>query len=56
VVVSVGCWAAHRQVALRSPALLVRGRLEAVEGVLNVVAERLEPLPIDAPTRSRDFR
>jgi error-prone DNA polymerase len=56
VIVSVGCWAHHRQVALTAPAMLVRGRLEAVEGVLNVVAETLEPLPLDAPTTSRDFR
>jgi error-prone DNA polymerase len=56
VIVSVGCWAHHRHVALTAPAMLVRGRLEAVEGVLNVVAETLEPLPLDAPTTSRDFR
>jgi error-prone DNA polymerase len=43
-------------VALTAPAMLVRGRLEAVEGVINVVADHLEPLPLDAPTKSRDFR
>lgn len=56
VVVSKGCWAAHRQVARTAPALLVRGRLERSEGVTNVIAERLEALPISAPTKSRDFR
>jgi error-prone DNA polymerase len=56
VVVSSGCWAHHRHVALTAPAVVVRGRLEATEGVINVVAERLEPLPLPAPTRSRDFR
>lgn len=57
VVVSRGCWEHHRTVALTSPALLVRGRLEATEGVVNVVAERLEPLPLPVQAaRSRDFR
>ena len=56
VVVSKGCWTAHRRVARTAPAMLVRGRLERAEGVTNVIAERLERLPLDAPTRSRDFR
>jgi error-prone DNA polymerase len=57
VVVSRGCWEHHRTVALTAPALLVRGRLEATEGVVNVVAERLEPLPLPVQAaRSRDFR
>jgi error-prone DNA polymerase len=56
VVVSKGCWAAHRKVARSAPAMLVRGRLERSEGVTNVIADRLEPLPLSAPTKSRDFR
>ncbi|MGQ0830093.1 MAG: error-prone DNA polymerase [Microthrixaceae bacterium] len=56
VVVSKGCWAAHRKVARSSPALLVRGRLERSEGVTNVIADHLRPLPLAAPTKSRDFR
>ena len=56
VVVSKGCWAAHRTVARSAPAMLVRGRLERSEGVTNVIAERIEPLPLPAPTKSRDFR
>jgi error-prone DNA polymerase len=56
VVVSKGCWTAHRRVARSSPALLVRGRLERAEGVTNVIADRLEPLPLAATTKSRDFR
>ena len=56
VVVSKGCWAAHRQVARAAPAMLVRGRLERFEGVTNVIADRLEALPISTSTRSRDFR
>ncbi len=56
VVVSKGCWARHRRIARSAPALLVRGRLERAEGVINVIAEKLEPLPLSAPTKSRDFR
>jgi len=56
VVVSKGCWARHRRIAREAPALLVRGRLERSEGVINVVAEAMEPMPVPAATRSRDFR
>jgi error-prone DNA polymerase len=56
VVVSKGCWNAHRRVALTATAMLVRGRLERAEGVVNVVAERLSSLPVAATVRSRDFR
>ena len=56
VVVSKGCWARYRRVARSAPALLVRGRVEREEGVINVIAERLEPLPLDAAEKSRDFR
>jgi error-prone DNA polymerase len=56
VVVSKGCWAAHRKVAVTAPAMLIRGRLERSEGVINVVAERLSFLPVGGNVRSRDFR
>ncbi|HSL59967.1 MAG TPA: error-prone DNA polymerase [Acidimicrobiales bacterium] len=58
VVVSVGCYSRHRRVARAAPALVVRGRLERGDGgVLNVIAERLEPLDgVVSPLRSRDFR
>jgi error-prone DNA polymerase len=56
VVVSKGCWQRHRVLARTAPALLIRGRVENAEGVVNVVAERLELLPLGAPTKSRDFR
>jgi len=56
VVVSKGCWNAHRRVALTAPAMLIRGRLERSEGVVNVVAERLSHLPVPGALRSRDFR
>ena len=56
VICSKGCWTRYRQVALSGPALLVRGTLEKVEGVVNVVADKLEVLPLGEPVRSRDFR
>ncbi|MGI8684946.1 MAG: OB-fold nucleic acid binding domain-containing protein, partial [Acidimicrobiales bacterium] len=56
VICSPGVWARHRRVARSSPALLVRGTLERVEGVINIVADRIEPLDLALPTRSRDFR
>ena len=56
VVCSLGCWIHHRTVARSAAALLIRGRLERSEGVTNVIAERLDPLPVPASIRSRDFR
>jgi len=56
VVVSKGCWARYRKVARGAPAMLIRGRLERSEGVINVVAEELTPLPVPAHVASRDFR
>jgi error-prone DNA polymerase len=56
IVVSKGCWAHHRRVVRTAPALLIRGRLERVDGVTNVIAERIEALPIRTTLRSRDFR
>ena len=56
VVVSKGCWARYRKVARGAAALLVRGRLERAEGVINIVAEELTPLPVAATAGSRNFR
>jgi len=46
----------HRRVARSAAALVVRGRLERVDGVVNIVADRLEALSLSARTTSRDFR
>jgi error-prone DNA polymerase len=56
VICSKGCWARYRTVARSAPALVVRGRLEKVETVINIVAEFMEPLPVGAAVASRDFR
>lgn len=56
VVCSLGCWNRYRIVARRSPALLVKGRLERSEGVVNVIAHSIHTLPVVASSPSRDFR
>jgi len=49
-------WQRHRRVAVGSGGLLIRGMLERADGVLNVLAERIEPLNLGLRTTSRDFR
>src|SRR5690606_18349962 len=44
VICSPGLWQRYRKVARTSAALLVRGRLEKHEGVLNLTADRLDPV------------
>ena len=56
VICSRGVWTHYRRVARTAAALLVRGRLEREEGVVNVVAERFERLPLAVRRTSRDFR
>ena len=55
MVCSPGVWARYRQVAQSAPAMVVRGRLESVDGVVNVVADRIELLELAVTTRARDF-
>ena len=56
VIVSKGCWQRHKHVALTAVALIVRGRVEIAEGVINVVADKLVEFSMVAPIMSRDFR
>jgi error-prone DNA polymerase len=49
-------WDRHRRVARQSGGLLIRGRIEKTGDVINVVAERIEQLPLGLRTKSRDFR
>jgi error-prone DNA polymerase len=57
VVCSVGVWNRYRRVARDSPALIVRGTLErSPEGVVNLIADRFEPLEVSLRMTSRDFR
>ncbi|BCJ51077.1 error-prone DNA polymerase [Actinoplanes sp. NBRC 14428] len=56
VTCSPGLWQRYRRVARTSSALVVRGRLEQAEGVLNLVADRLDALTPPVTPASRDFR
>jgi error-prone DNA polymerase len=51
-----GLWLRYRKVARTSNALLVRGRLQKHEGVINLTADRLDPVPAPVIPKSRDFR
>jgi len=55
VVCSVGVWVRYRQVAQHAAAMVVRGRVEAAGGVVNIVAERIEPLELATTTKARNF-
>jgi error-prone DNA polymerase len=56
VICSQGLWLRYRKVARTSAALLVRGRLEKADGVINLNADRLTPLTVPIRSPSRDFR
>lgn len=56
VVCSIGVVVRHPRVARSAAAMVIRGTVERQEGVVNLVADRLEALPLRTPTRSRDFR
>ena len=57
VICSVGVWGRYRRVARESPAVIVRGILErSADGVVNLVADRIEYLSLSVRTRSRDFQ
>jgi error-prone DNA polymerase len=56
VICSRAVWARHRRVAREAAALVVRGMLERVDGVTNVVADRIDRLELSVRSTSRDFR
>jgi len=57
VVFSRGAWARWKSVARPAPVLLIRGRLERAQGVINLAAEWVEAYHPGAPVpASRDFR
>ena len=58
VICPPGVWKRYRKVARVAPALRVRGLLERHQGVINVLAQRIEALPLTLADalRSRDFR
>ncbi|WP_375480895.1 error-prone DNA polymerase [uncultured Jatrophihabitans sp.] len=57
VIVEETVWQRYRRVARESGGLLIRGMLEnTADGVINVLAERIERLPLGLKNTSRDFR
>ncbi|GAA4715783.1 error-prone DNA polymerase [Promicromonospora umidemergens] len=56
VICSVGLWQRFRRVARSAQAMVVRGRIEAADGAVNLVAEHLATLSLTVPARSRDFQ
>lgn len=57
ILVSPGLWARHKVVARASAALLIRGQVQAADGVVTLVADKLERLDLSMTTGpSRDFR
>lgn len=56
VICALGVWRRYRRVAVSAKAMIITGRLERVEGVINLVAHRLEALELGLATTSRDFR
>jgi error-prone DNA polymerase len=56
VICSRGVWTHYRRTARTAAALLIWGRLEREQGVVNVIAERLDRLPLAVRKTSRDFR
>ena len=56
VLCSRGCWVRHAEVLRRASALLVHGRVQYAEGVVNVIGERFSELRVPIRMASRDFR
>ncbi|MFD7024876.1 error-prone DNA polymerase [Promicromonospora sukumoe] len=56
VICTVGLWQRFRRVARSAQAMVIRGRIEAADGAVNLLAEHLAPLSLAVPGRSRDFR
>ncbi|ASR34178.1 error-prone DNA polymerase [Prauserella marina] len=56
VICTAGLWQRYHRIARSSPALLVRGVVEKADGVVSLLADRLQHLPMRITQRSRDFR
>jgi error-prone DNA polymerase len=56
VICSREIWMRYRAIARSSAALLIRGMLQHSEGVVNVMAERIEPLSLGVRPSARNFR
>jgi error-prone DNA polymerase len=49
-------WQRYRKVGVDASALIIRGRVERMDGAVSLLAMRLERLRVVAAARSRDFR
>jgi error-prone DNA polymerase len=56
VICSKEIWSRYRKVAQGSAALLIRGMLQHTDNVVNVMAERIDPLPLGVSPSARNFR
>ncbi|OZM74965.1 error-prone DNA polymerase [Amycolatopsis antarctica] len=56
VICTKGLWQRYHRIARASPALLVRGTVERADGVVSLLADRLQHLPMRIRSTSRDFR
>jgi error-prone DNA polymerase len=56
VLCSRGCWVRHAEVLRRASALLVRGRVQYADGVVNVIGEQFTELRVPIRMAARDFR
>ena len=56
VICTQGLWQRYRRIARSSSALLIRGTVERADGVVSVLADRLQHLPMRITSPSRDFR
>src|SRR5205085_4420962 len=46
VICTMAVWNKYRRIALASPALVIRGRIESNDGAINLLADQIERLPI----------
>lgn len=56
VICALGLWQRYHRVARSSPAPLIRGVVEKADGVVSLLADRIEALPMRITAKSRDFR
>src|SRR5207302_7079026 len=50
VICTAGLWSRYHRIARNSPALLVRGVVERADGVVSLLADRLQHLPMRIPS------
>lgn len=56
VVVRPPVWERYRRAAFQAQAMLIHGRLERHDGAINLIATRIQRLPMATLAKSRDFR